>query len=110
MARAGTFIRLDFGRQMEKIHLNRNHRHAGAHPMNKLSAIISIILGLAVLGLTYSTYHRTFESVQAGGRFAIFGFETGASSTELLVGFAVAGLIGAALVIRGVMAVIRGDK
>ena len=75
--------------------------------MTQISSIIRIVAGLAILILSYSIYHRTFDGVKSGGKFLLFGSETGASAGQLTFGFVVIGLIGAGLAILGVLGLLK---
>lgn len=75
--------------------------------MAQISFILRLVAGLAILILTYSIYHRTFDGTKSGGKFLLFGSETGASAGQLTFGFVVIGLIGAGLAILGVFGLLK---
>lgn len=77
---------------------------------NMLAALLRIVVGLVVLGLSYSTYKSTFSAMESGGKLQVFGVETGASSGQLTAGFVVVGLIGVFILIKGVMELLRSRQ
>ena len=78
--------------------------------MNPISSILRIICGLALIVLSYSTYHKNSERFAAGESLQIFGFPTGASSGQLTLAFSVIGLIGAVLIVLGVLGLLKSRQ
>ena len=75
--------------------------------MNPIASIIRVVSGLALVILSYSTYHRTFDGVSAGGKLMLFGSETGASAGQLTLAFVVIGLLGVGLLALGVLGFLK---
>lgn len=78
--------------------------------MSQLSAILRIVLGSCILGLVWRTWSQNREAIASGAPLHLFGNPVGAGSSTVMAGFAVAGMIGAVLVLLGVFGILRGNK
>lgn len=78
--------------------------------MNYLSSLLRIVCGLAIVVLAYSTYHRNSARIAAGESPQIFGYATGASSSQLTLSFAVIGLIGVVLILLGIAGLLKSRQ
>jgi hypothetical protein len=80
--------------------------------MNVVSAVLRFVCGLALIGAAYVTYQRTHAQVAAGEPIQIAGVVIGASPGQLSVALWVVGVIGALLLILGVVTLTKakGDR
>ena len=75
--------------------------------MNYISSILRIVCGVAILILCLSMYRKMTAQLAAGAQLQLMGHPTGASSGQLMLAFAVIGLIGLFLLILGVVNLLK---
>ena len=77
--------------------------------MNPASAILRIIAGLAVLGVAAYVYTSNKARISGSdmAMVQLFGFQTEATSGQILFVFAAVGLVGLVLVLLGIAGLVR---
>ena len=75
--------------------------------MKLVSGLLRLICGLILIIFAFATYHRIGAQVAAGQPIQIAGVTVDASASQLNLGLIVVGLIGAFLMILGVVTFFR---
>ena len=78
--------------------------------MNAMSSLIRLMIGLALIMASYTTYQNTIVKAVPGAKLALFGMVTDLSPGQATMGLVVVGLIGAAFVGIGVLGLLKGRQ
>ena len=75
-----------------------------------MSSVLRILCGLAILVFTITTYRKTFAGFQEGGKLAVWGSPVDLPPGLLTLGFVVIGLVGALLIVLGIVSFLKSKN